>query len=98
MLEVKILGVRCVTGEDCPECEELRARTRAVLDEMGYTDVPVLNPTDMEDFLSYGPTLTPSLAINGRVKSMGRVLRKSVIRRFIEEELAALGRASAAAG
>jgi len=89
MLEVKILGVRCVTGEDCPECEEMRARTRAVLDEMGLAEVPVLNPAGMDDFLSYGPTLTPSLAINGKVKSMGRVLRKSVIRHFIEEELAA---------
>jgi hypothetical protein len=96
MLEIKILGVRCVTGEDCPECEELRARTRAVLDEMGWPEVPVLNPADMDDFLSYGPTLTPSLAINGRVKSMGRVLRKSVIRRFIEEELAVLGNPDAA--
>jgi hypothetical protein len=88
MLEVKILGVRCVTGEDCPECEELRARTREVLDELGLPEVPVLNPRDMADFLSYGPSLTPSLAINGKIKSMGRVLRKSAIRRLIEEELA----------
>ena len=98
MLEVKILGVRCVTGEDCPECEELRARTRAVLDEMGHADVPVLNPADMDDFLSYGPTLTPSLAINGQIKSMGRVLRKSVIRRFLEEEMTATSSSDASSG
>ncbi len=86
-MQVKILGRRCAIGESCPECEELRARLERVLTELGLGDVPVQNPRDLEEFLSYGVTVTPALMVNGEIKSAGRVPREAVLRRMIEEEL-----------
>lgn len=86
-MEVKILGRRCAVGEDCPECVELRLRLERALSGLGLANVPVQFPKDLDEFLSYGVTVTPALMVNGEIKVSGRVPREAVLRRLLQEEL-----------
>ncbi|MGB9905315.1 MAG: thioredoxin family protein, partial [Desulfotomaculales bacterium] len=79
-MEIKILG----TG--CPKCQALEKAVREVIAEMGVT-AEVKEVRDVNEIARTGVLLTPGLMINGRVKSAGKVLGKSEIKKYIEQEM-----------
>lgn len=87
-MEVMVLGRRCALGEDCPECDLLRARVYTVLSQLGVSGVEVKYPKDLDEFLSYGVVATPALALNETIRIMGRVPREASLRRLFQDELA----------
>jgi hypothetical protein len=57
----------------------------AILSETG-TQVSLNHITDPTIMAQYGILPTPTLIINGKVKSAGRVPSKSMIKKWLEEE------------
>ena len=78
-LEVAILGPGCYS------CNKLEQDVMAVLSETGIQASlnHVTNPRLMGQ---YGILPTPSLIINGKVKSKGTIPPKSMIKKWLEEE------------
>ena len=61
-----------VLGSGCKNCNALEAATAQALDRLGV-DQEVTKVTDYGQIASYGVMSTPALAIDGDVKTAGRV-------------------------
>jgi hypothetical protein len=78
-LEVAILGPGCYS------CNKLEQDVMAVLSETGI-QASLNHVTDPKLMGQYGILPTPSLIINGKVKSKGTIPPKSMIKKWLEEE------------
>lgn len=78
-MEIKVLG----TG--CPKCHSLEKAVNEALAESGIS-AEVKKITDIKEIAAHGVMLTPGLMVNGKVKSVGKVLTKGEIRKIIEQE------------
>jgi len=78
-LEVVILGPGCYS------CNKLEEDVMAVLSETGI-GAGLNHISDPNLIAQYGILPTPSLIINGKVKSFGRLPSKSMIKKWLEEE------------
>jgi len=76
-MKVQILG----TG--CSRCKLLEAHARQAIAEYHIDDAEIENIKDIEAIMRMGVMSTPGLAIDGVVKSSGRVLTKEQIANFI---------------
>ncbi len=65
-MKVQILG----TG--CPKCRKLAELAEAAVGELSI-DAEVVKVTDINEITAFGVMLTPALAIDGEVKSSGRM-------------------------
>lgn len=61
-----------VLGTGCKNCNALEAATHQALQDLGM-DVSVEKVTDYGEIVAYGVMSTPALAIDGEVKTSGRV-------------------------
>ena len=68
-MKVQILG----TG--CPKCKLLEQHAREAIQELGI-QAEVEKVTDIDRIMEMGVMMTPALAIDGDVKSVGKVLTK----------------------
>lgn len=71
-MKVQILG----TG--CPKCKLLEQNARAALGETGMA-AEIEKVTDIDTIMEMGVMITPALAIDGDVKSVGKVLTKDQV-------------------
>jgi len=78
-LEVTILGPGCYS------CNKLEQDVMAVLSETGIK-AGLNHITDPKLMAQYGIVITPTLVINGKVKSKGILPSKSMIKKWLEEE------------
>ncbi len=62
-----------ILGSGCPKCQKLAQHAQAAIDEVGI-DASVEKVTDMDKIMDMGVAMTPALAIDGEVKSAGKVL------------------------
>jgi small redox-active disulfide protein 2 len=67
VLEIRVLG------QGCMRCEELMRRVMAVVAELKLP-ADVQHIRDLNRIAEYGMVATPGLVINGKLKSVGRVL------------------------
>lgn len=65
-MKVQILG----TG--CPKCRKLAELAEAAVGELGV-DAEVVKLTDIGEIMEFNVMVTPALAVDGEVKSAGRV-------------------------
>jgi small redox-active disulfide protein 2 len=72
-----------VLGTGCPKCRALEANVRAAVTGLGI-EAEVEKVTDIESIMAMGVMMTPALAVDGTVKSVGRVLTKDQIISFIQ--------------
>jgi len=76
MKKIQILG----TG--CPKCKKLAENAELAI--QGLEDqYNIEKITDIQDILSYGVMMTPALAIDGEVKSVGKLLNDKEIKKLI---------------
>ena len=61
-----------VLGTGCKNCRALEAATAEALSELGM-DVPIDKVTDYGEIVAYGVMSTPALAIDGEIRTTGRV-------------------------
>jgi len=76
MKKIQILG----TG--CPKCKLLTANAEQAVKELGLEAV-VEKVDKIQDIIKFGVMITPVLAVDGQVKSAGKVLRADDIKKFL---------------
>jgi len=84
-----------VLGPGCPNCEQLFRNAEAAVAELGIEAV-VEKITDIDRILEFDVLMTPALAIDGQVKSVGKTLSVAEIRACLAEDAARIGRENAA--
>ncbi|MEA4861539.1 hypothetical protein SDC9_132544 [bioreactor metagenome] len=72
MMKVQILG----TG--CPKCKALEANAIKAIEEASL-DATIEKITDIDQIMDMGVMMTPALAVDGEVLSVGKVLNKDQI-------------------
>ena len=61
-----------VLGTGCSKCEKLAESTRSAAEEMGI-EFEIEKVTDINEIMNFGVMMTPALAVDGEVKSAGKV-------------------------
>jgi len=78
-----------ILGSGCPKCQQLAQNAQAAIDDVG-SEASVEKVTDMDKIMDMGVAMTPALAIDGEVKSVGKVLTSEKIAELIRAEQAPL--------
>lgn len=78
-MKVQILG----TG--CPKCKILETNARDAVKELNI-DAEVIKVDKMDDIMDMGVMITPGLAIDGEVKSAGKLLTKDQIIELLKRD------------
>ena len=76
MKKIQILG----TG--CPKCRKLAENVEAAARELGVK-YELVKITDISEIMKFGVMMTPALAIDGDVKSVGKVLSTDEIKELL---------------
>ncbi len=76
MKKIQILG----TG--CPKCKALAANAEAAVKETGI-EATVEKVEKITDIMAFGVMSTPALAVDGQVKSAGKVLSAEEIGKLL---------------
>ncbi len=71
-----------ILGGGCAKCQKLAENAQAAINDSGL-QAQVEKITDSDRIMEMGVMITPALAIDGQVKSSGKVLDKSEIARLI---------------
>jgi small redox-active disulfide protein 2 len=61
-----------ILGTGCKKCNMLEANAKAAADKLGI-QYELVHVTDISKIGSYGVMMTPALAIDGKVKIVGRI-------------------------
>jgi len=72
-----------VLGACCKKSTETFENTKIAVKELGFTD-EVLNIGDAVEIAGYGVMSTPALVINGKVVSVGKLLKVEDVRKIIK--------------
>ena len=67
-----------ILGTGCPKCKTLEANARAAIQSLGL-QAEVKKVTDLNEIIGMGVMVTPALAVDGTVKSSGRILTAAQI-------------------
>ena len=73
MKKIQILG----TG--CPKCKKLAENAEAAIKDMGG-EYDIEKVTQISEIMKFGVMMTPALAIDGEVKTVGKVLSPDEIK------------------
>ncbi len=71
-----------ILGTGCMKCEKLEANAKAAIKEKGGA-YEVEKISDIKKIMDFGVMLTPALAIDGQVKSVGKVLSVEEIKKLL---------------
>jgi small redox-active disulfide protein 2 len=76
-----------ILGEECPECDEMEARVRDALGNLGVTDATIEHVYDIREMIeTFSVTKTPALVVDGTLVTEGEVPSVEAIMRMIEDE------------
>ncbi len=67
-----------ILGTGCPKCRQIEANAREALAGTSL-EASVEKVTDLDEIMNMGVMMTPALAVDGVVKSAGKVLSKDEI-------------------
>ncbi|MBI9105947.1 MAG: TM0996/MTH895 family glutaredoxin-like protein [Spirochaetales bacterium] len=73
-----------ILGSGCAKCKALEANARKAVANI-QLDAVVEKITDMDTIMSMGVMITPALAIDGDVKSSGKLLKPEQIEKILKE-------------
>ena len=72
-----------VLGPGCPRCKKAEENVKNAVAETGV-DATIEKVTDVMEIAGYGVLGTPSVVIDGEVKSVGKIPSKDEIKTWIE--------------
>jgi len=78
MMEIKILG----TG--CAKCHQVEKIVKEAVAETGAT-ADIEHVTDFKRIAEYGVFSTPSVVVDGEVKSVGKIPKKDEIKAWLKK-------------
>ena len=76
MKKIQILG----TG--CPKCKKLTENAEGAAKAAGI-EYELVKVTDINEIMEFGVMMTPALAVDGEVKSVGKVLSVDDIKKIL---------------
>jgi len=76
MTKIQILG----TG--CPKCKMLTQNVEKATSELDG-NFEIIKVTDINEIMKFGVMMTPGLAVNDEVKSVGKVLSPDEIKKIL---------------
>jgi small redox-active disulfide protein 2 len=76
MKKIQILG----TG--CPKCKALTQNAEAAAKELGI-EYQIEKVTDINEIMKFGVMMTPGLAVDGQVKTVGKVVSTEDIKKIL---------------
>ena len=71
-----------VLGTGCPKCRKVKENVRSALAELNR-EAEVVEVKDLKAIADYGVMMTPALAIDGEVKTVGRVPTVEEVKKLI---------------
>jgi len=74
-----------ILGPGCPKCAKLTEDAEKAAKELGL-DYEIEKIKDVREMVKFGVMVTPSFAVNGKVKSAGRALTVDQIKKFLAED------------
>lgn len=74
-----------ILGSGCPKCKLLEQHAREAVSELGIV-AEIEKVMDTDAIMEMGVMMTPALAIDGDVKSVGKVLTKDQVISYIKGE------------
>jgi len=77
MKKIQILG----TG--CPKCKKLSENAEAAAKDLGI-EYSLDKVTEINEIMKFGVMMTPALAIDGQVKSAGKVVPPNEIKKMLD--------------
>ncbi len=72
-----------ILGTGCPKCKTLMANAEEAVKSLGV-EAQVEKVDKIADIMKFGVMLTPALAVDGVVKSVGKVLSADDIKKYLE--------------
>lgn len=72
-----------ILGIGCAKCKALAANTEAAAKALGL-EYELVKITDINQIMDFGVMLTPALAVDGVVKSAGKVLSSDEIKKLLQ--------------
>jgi small redox-active disulfide protein 2 len=72
-----------ILGTGCPKCKALEQHAREAVAELAL-NAEIDKVTDIEAIMEMGVMMTPALAIDGEVKSVGKVLTKDQVISYLK--------------
>ena len=70
-----------ILGTGCPKCTRLFENTKQAVSEANL-EAEVLKVQDINEITNFGVMMTPALAIDGEVKSTGKLLSPDEIKQL----------------
>ncbi len=71
-----------ILGTGCPKCKSLEASAREAVERLGI-DAEITKVDKIDDIVARGVMMTPAIAIDGVVKSSGRVLSAAAVEKLL---------------
>ena len=71
-----------VLGTGCAKCKQLTANAEKAVAELGLA-VAVEKVEDLRDIMKLGVMTTPALAVDGKVRSAGKVLSPEAVKELL---------------
>ena len=72
-----------ILGTGCPKCKQLTQHAEEAVKALGI-DAEIEKVTQINDIMKFGVMMTPALAIDGQVRSVGKVLSSEEIRGMLQ--------------
>ena len=73
-----------ILGTGCPKCKTLFANAQQAINELGVS-AEIEKVEDIKEIMRFNVIMTPALAIDGEVKSVGKVLSHQEIKNLLSE-------------
>jgi small redox-active disulfide protein 2 len=70
-----------ILGTGCPKCKKLTENAEAAAQELGI-EYEIEKVTDINEIMKFGVMVTPALAIDSQVKTVGKVVSPDEIKKM----------------
>jgi small redox-active disulfide protein 2 len=74
-----------ILGPGCPKCKKLAEESEKAAKELGL-EFEIVKVTDVKEIMKFGVFSTPALVVDGKVKSVGKILDAKQIKDILGKD------------
>jgi len=74
-----------ILGSGCPKCKKLEENAREAVAQLSI-DVKIEKVTDLNKIMDFGVMMTPAIAIDNEIKSVGKILSPEQIIKILKKD------------
>ena len=82
LIKMVIMKIQ-ILGTGCPKCKALMENAEKAVAQTGV-DAEIEKITELAEIMRFGVMMTPGLAVDGEVKSSGKLLTPDEIAKFLK--------------